>query len=699
MMKMQLIISVLFLALVACAPPPTDWVPRIKQAQMLFTETEPKDTEMMASIGNGYLATVVGSPIIYLSGVYNGLNTATPSHRAIIPATNAFTVVDAVATGSAIDLERATYYRQSSLSGATIEQRWYAHRTRRSVLVHEIFVDNSVNNKDLSFKLTLNTNATEDFTVQQLPDGPGYSQYTAAIKLPEEPSGYRTSISTVSSLVPTTFSVTGRQKQTFYLLTAIRTNLDSSNPEVDARTDFSSASGATSELFSTHVEAWKTIWEARLEVEGDLRLAQVINGSMYYILSSIRDDWPYSISPGSLSSNGYNGHVFWDCETWIYPTLLLTHTDMARDTLIKYRLDRTKGASLKAQSYKKGYQGFMFPWESAFTGEEVCPSWAPTGQLEQHITGDIAFAMRQYWYLTQDEEWLKSAYYAIEGIANFWVSRVEWNQKTNLYNINGVIPPDEWAVNVNNSAYTNVVAGISLEFAIEVATLLGKPVPPEWSRVANRMYVPVDTHLNIHLEYDTYTGGQIKQADVILLGYPLMYPMSTQMRLNDLMYYQDRTSPTGPAMTYAMETIAWLELGQPAQALKQWNSSWANAKDPFMVWTETPTGGTVNFITGAGGFLQAVVFGYGGARIRQNEIQFNPQLPSPVTSMQFSKINYRGNQLQIRYDSSSSTVTKLNNNGDALVLVDVKGSVHTIGQNEQINVPRGLFTIKPQQKE
>ena len=110
----------------------------------------------------------------------------------------------------------------------------------------------------------------------------------------------------------------------------------------------------------------------------------------------MREDTPFSLSPGGLPSNAYLGHAFWDCETWMFPPLLLWHPPIAR-SLLQYRHDRIPQAREKARSYKPPYEGAMWPWESAFSGVEACPSTAPTGELEQHITGDIAFAARQYY--------------------------------------------------------------------------------------------------------------------------------------------------------------------------------------------------------------------------------------------------------------------------------------------------------------
>jgi len=214
----------------------------------------------------------------------------------------------------------------------------------------------------------------------------------------------------------------------------------------------------------------------------------------------------------------------------MYPGLLLTRPSLVKGGLLQYRLNNQKGAAQKALSYNDGYQGLMFPWESAFTGEEVCPSWAPTGQLEQHISGDISFAFQQYWDVTKDVSWLKSVYPLIYGIAQFWASRVTYNPKLDDYEILGVIPPDEYAVNVDNSVYTNVVASYSLNFAVNCGKLLNASTPVDWTTISSKMKIPIDKTNNVHLEYDTYTGQTIKQADVILLGYPLQYQMTQDMR-------------------------------------------------------------------------------------------------------------------------------------------------------------------------
>ena len=226
------------------------------------------------------------------------------------------------------------------------------------------------------------------------------------------------------------------------------------------------------------------MWDdGRIEVQGNLPLAKLMYGAFYYILSSLPvakgfNSDPgqfYGLSPGGLAYGDYNqdyqGHSFWDTETWMYPPVLYFHPELAKD-LLNYRLHSVPAARDRAT--ETGFKGSRFAWESAFTGREVTPDCCPeTRDLEIHITGDIAFAIRQYIASTRDKEWLvnNTAGYATNGcglvreIAEFWNSRMSYNAGSSQFDINGVTPPDEDHPNVNNSVFTNVVAGYSIFFA------------------------------------------------------------------------------------------------------------------------------------------------------------------------------------------------------------------------------------------
>lgn len=297
----------------------------------------------------------------------------------------------------------------------------------------------------------------------------------------------------------------------------------------------------------------------------------------------------------------------------------------------------------------------MFPWESALTGSEVCPGEIYS-DYEQHIIGDIAFAVKQLWSASGDQQWLENeAFPLIRATAEFWASRAVYNDSRKGYVIYDVMPPDEDAEVVNNSAYTNTIAKMNLEFAYEVLP----NASDSWKTISENMYIPFDVTNNYHPEYDGYRGIEVKQADVILLGFPLMVNMTVGVRRSDLNFYEPRTNPRGPAMTKSMFAVGWLDVGEYARAEKSFNESYVNAKAPFMVWTEgADGGGAVNFITGAGGFLQSVLFGYGGLRLHgNNQLQFNPRLLPGATQVRFIGIDYHGNSIDFKIGGSQSQIT------------------------------------------
>lgn len=311
-------------------------------------------------------------------------------------------------------------------------------------------------------------------------------------------------------------------------------------------------------------------------------------------------------------------------------------------------------------------KGAMFPWESALTGSEVCPGEIYS-DYEQHIVGDIAFAVKQLWSASGDQQWLKSqAFPVIQATAEFWANRAVYNDSKNGYVIYNVMPPDEDAEVVNNSAYTNMIAKMNLEFAYEVLP----NASDSWKTIAEHMYVPFDATNNYHPEYDGYRGNEVKQADVILLGFPLMANMSLDVRRSDLSFYEPRTNPRGPAMTKSMFAIGWLDVGDYARAEISFNESYVNAKAPFMVWTEgADGGGAVNFITGAGGFLQSLLSGYGGLRLHGNhQLHFNPMLPPGATQMKFIGVDYHGNSINFVIGESQSQILVTSRQSSAPVL-------------------------------
>lgn len=231
-----------------------------------------------------------------------------------------------------------------------------------------------------------------------------------------------------------------------------------------------------------------------------------------------------------------------------------------------------------------------------------------------------------------------------------------------------VMPPDEYADHVTDCIWTNAGSVLSLHYSATVAQLLNldPSVYTPWLDAANRIVIPFNDSINggYHPEYTGYPmGQQVKQADVILLAFPMGFAytygnMTPASRANDLQIYGNVTDPNGPAMTWGAFAIGYAELQQYSLAASNFNRSYGTTQLPFRVWWETITGGTSNFITGAGGFLQTAFFGYTGLRINDTACSFiNPSLPEHTTYNLLRGIAYLGSRIDILYTATSMEIS------------------------------------------
>jgi trehalose/maltose hydrolase-like predicted phosphorylase len=366
-------------------------------------------------------------------------------------------------------------------------------------------------------------------------------------------------------------------------------------------------------LVSFHEKAWADLWKSDIRIEGDEQSQQDIHSMLYHLYSFAREGSSFSPSPMGLSGLGYNGHVFWDTDLWMFPVYLVMHPEIAK-SLIEYRFERLEAA--KRNAFSHGYKGAMYPWESAGTGVEETPVWALSGPFEHHITACVALAAWNYYCVTQDKTWLKEKGWPIlSATADFWASRVERNGQ-GKYDIKNVVAADEWAENVDNNAFTNAAAKINLVNANKAATILGFANNPEWELVAQN--IPILTMPDgTTKEHATYNGEGIKQADVNLLAFPLKVITETSQIKKDLEYYKTRVPDAGtPAMTQAIFSLLYARLGDKENAYHWFKDAYLpNLNPPFRVIAETKGGTNPYFATGAGGVLQSVLMGFGGLDI------------------------------------------------------------------------------------
>ena len=462
------------------------------------------------------------------------------------------------------------------------------------------------------------------------------------------------------------------QTYTITKLVGIATSKDTPDPvALAARTVDEAAAVGVDRLLAENRQAWNALWKGDIEVAGNRRLQTVVRAGLYDLYASVRQDAPGVLGPSGLSSDSYAGMAFWDSDTWMMPALLATHPNVAR-ALVDYRVDTLAAARRNARA--NGYRGAFFPWTAADDGSirEDCygtvadandkilddPNYSCSQEF--HLQADIAMAAWDYFEATGDRAWLAGrGYPLLAGIADFWTSVA--TPVAGGYAVKHVQPPDEDHHGVDNSAYTNAAAALAIRHAIDAAKIIGQPPHAKWAEVARGVAatIPFDAANQRHPEYDGYRGEVIKQADVVLMTYPLDYPMPRQVALNDINYYAPRTRSNGPAMTDAIHSIASSSLNVPGCAAYTFmvRSYLPQLRMPFYQTSETDEGGAVNFLTGTGGLLQQFDYGFSGLRFGVDAVTLDPSLPPQLTGLTLHHLEWQGRVFELHIDRARSTVT------------------------------------------
>lgn len=445
-------------------------------------------------------------------------------------------------------------------------------------------------------------------------------------------------------------------------------------------------------LSMANAAAWAAEWEAAdVTIEGDDEADLALRYSLFQLLiAAPRNDDRVSIPAKALSGWGYRGHVFWDTEIFMLPFFIFTRPQLARN-MLHYRYHTLPGARRKAQ--ENGYEGAMFAWESAATGDETTPRWVPgpdgglvriwCGDIELHITADVAYAVMQYWRATGDDSFMRD--YGAEILldtARFWGSRAEWNADKERYEINDVIGPDEYHDHVNNNAYTNRMAVWNLQSALAVLEWLHGYAPERaaelerildlspsrlahWREVIARMFIPLDPETGLIEQFEGFfklksvdladyeprtksmqfllgieetQGYQIlKQPDVLMLLYLLESEYDTATIKRNWDYYTPRTDLTyGSSLGPGIQAALAARQGDIAAAYHHFiHSARTDLQDVRGNAHEGIHAAT------AGGIWQAAIFGFGGIRLTPEGLTATPRLPSGWTRLRF-RLYYHG---------------------------------------------------------
>lgn len=415
-------------------------------------------------------------------------------------------------------------------------------------------------------------------------------------------------------------------------------------------------------------EFWR---ECHIDIVGDDSLRQAVRFALFQVLQASALTDCNGIPAKGLTGQGYNGHYFWDSETYVLHALTYIAPAQAKESL-RYRHSTLPRARQRAVELSK--KGALFPWRT-INGEEAS-SFFPAGTAEYHINGDIAHAIRHYAEISGDDEFLFA-----EGIevlaetARFWLSLGFYNpRRGGSFCINEVTGPDEYTALVDNNMFTNLMAKSNLAFAAAVvermrseapealAVLvdtigLAPDEPDAWSAAAEAMYLHFDEEKGVHGQDDTFLDKQpwdfegtpaenyplllhyhpldlyrsqvIKQADLVMAMFLHSGEFTDEQKKANFEYY-DPITTADSSLSMCVQAIMAAEVGQLDKA---WEYTQRTAlTDLHNVQHNVHDG--IHIASQAGTWL-ALACGFGGLRNQDGVLHFRPQLPPGLDALGF----------------------------------------------------------------
>jgi trehalose/maltose hydrolase-like predicted phosphorylase len=411
-------------------------------------------------------------------------------------------------------------------------------------------------------------------------------------------------------------------------------------------------------LLRDHRAAWARRWEAAdIEIDGDDDLQQAIRFTLFHLMGSVADEGEAALGARGLSGPAYRGHVFWDSDVFVLPFLAATHPAAAR-AMLEYRVRRLDAARAAARRY--GRAGARFPWESAGPGDDCTPTsmHLPNGELlrirtgeqEEHITADVAWAAVRY------VEWSGDAGFAagpgrelLVETARYWASRVRFDPAGRAH-IYGVVGPDEYHQPVDDNAFTNVMARWNLRRASEVDGVAGDE-RDRWLAVADALVDGYDPASRRYEQFAGFYGLEpimiadisprrpiaadlllgtarttraqvLKQMDVLMLHHLVPEETEPGSLAANLDFYEPRTAH-GSSLSPAVQASLLARAGRTDEAL-HWLQVAARLDLDDL--TGSTAGGL--HVATMGGLWQALVYGFAGVRAERGRLVVDPRLPA-----------------------------------------------------------------------
>jgi alpha,alpha-trehalose phosphorylase len=422
------------------------------------------------------------------------------------------------------------------------------------------------------------------------------------------------------------------------------------------------------------------VWDrADVDFDGDAALQQAVRFALFHVLQAAARAEGRAIPAKGLTGRGYDGHSFWDMETYTVPVLTYVAPDAAGDAL-RWRHATMDLAGARARELELG--GVTFPWRT-IRGQE-CSGYWPAGTAAFHINADIADAVRRYLAATGDEEFEQGpGLELLVGTARLWRSVGHHDSQGN-FRIDGVTGPDEYTALVNNNVFTNLMAARNLRTAADLAVRhperaadlgVDQEEIASWRDAADAMVIPFDEELGVtaqsevftrcrRWDFDTtppddyplllhfpyyllYSSQVVKQADLVFALYACGDCFDAEQKARDFDYYE-RITVRDSSLSACVQAIVAAEVGHLDLAYDYFGeTSFIDLRDLAF---NTRDG--VHLASLAGSWLVAVA-GFGGMRDHGDTLAFAPRLPARLTRLTF-RLMYRGRRLRVVVNSDSA---------------------------------------------
>jgi alpha,alpha-trehalose phosphorylase len=457
-------------------------------------------------------------------------------------------------------------------------------------------------------------------------------------------------------------------------------------------------------LAAAHLTGWdgllaeqrdylEEFWDgADVELDGDAEIQQAVRFGLFHILQAGARAEFRPIAAKGLTGTGYDGHTFWDTESFVLPVLTYTQPAAVADAL---RWRHSVLADAKQHATDLNLAGAAFPWRT-IRGQE-CSGYWPAGTAAFHINADIADAVCRYLDATEDSVFEKEAgLELLVETARLWRSLGQ-HDAAGRFRIEGVTGPDEYSAVKDNNIYTNLMAQRNLSYAADLAVRM--PAQSEklgvtteeaaaWRDAAAAMYIPFDERMGVHPQHEGFTDYArwdfkdthedhyplllhypyfqlyrkqvVKQADLVLAMYMRPDAFTAEQKARNFAYYEPLTVRDS-SLSACTQSVLAAEVGQLDLA----HDYLAEAALMDLRDVEHNTSDGVHMASLAGAWL-ALVAGFGGMRAGFGTLSFSPRLPSGISDLTF-RLRYRSRRLKVTINSERARYELID--GDPLSLM------------------------------